>query len=440
MNTTLLEAPTHFSEQIAALPGHALPWLNEMRASGLAQFSEIGFPNRHQENWKYTRLTTLEKQTFHVQKQNPGVLTSWPFAASFEGHRLVWIDGQFSASLSQTDALPSTLVLSPFSSALHDTPTEVQRYLTHPVDAPSPHFFALNLAYLSEGVYLVVPKNTVVETAIALFFISTRAATQQATHLRNRIVVGENSQAVVMEHYYSLEETIYFNNVVTDIQLEKNAHLDYYRVQQESTQAYHVAQCSIQQQRDSRLSVYTIEEGAALSHSELCVNLEGEGSACTLNGLYLAKQHQHLAQHTRVDHIAPHTTSREHYRGIITDDAHAVFDGKVKVHPDAQKIDAELHNQNLLLSPNAEIDTKPQLEIDANDVKCSHGATIGQLDEQALFYLRSRGIDDVAARQLLVNAFAQAILKTINSDIIRQQCSEVLSARWDISDVVGGIE
>jgi Fe-S cluster assembly protein SufD len=250
------------------------------------------------------------------------------------------------------------------------------------------------------------------------------------------IILSENSQATVIESYIGLNDSDYFNNTVTEVCMKQNAHLQHYKIQQESMQAYHIGSLKITQAKDSRVESHSISLGGALVRNDIHSLLEAEGAGIRMNGLYMATGKQHVDNHTRVDHMRPHTSSHEIYRGVLNDHARGVFNGKVVVHKDAQKTDAVQSNANLLLSDNAEVDTKPELEIYADDVKCAHGATVGQLDQDMLFYLRSRSIDENTAKSLLTFAFADEVIRRINLDPIRKRLEYQVIGRLPEADLI----
>jgi Fe-S cluster assembly protein SufD len=414
------------------LPGQKTPWVAEIRKNALAQFMELGFPSTSDEEWKYTKTSMLARHEFSSEKIQSVVtleqLKPWLLNDS-SSPMCVCVDGQYKPELSNLNGLPEGVEIGSIASLLQQRPEILRDHLLGENKLKPESFYALNTAFMADGIYLNIPKNVTVTAPIQVLFITSDTSENKATYLRNLWLLGENSQATIFETYASFSSTIYFNNIVTEISLKNNAQLTYYQLQEESHQAFHIAKRSVNQARDSQFRAHTWTFGGSLSRSDLSVQLNDEGAFCDLSGLYIAGEKQHIDQHTRIDHKKPHGKSREYYKGIISGQGRAVFDGKVMVHQQAQKTDAQLTNQNLLLSPSSEIDTKPQLEIYADDVKCNHGATVGQLDEQALFYLRSRGIDMESARSLLVHAFANDRLDSIEHKTVRQKFQDVLSLR-----------
>ena len=288
-------------------------------------------------------------------------------------------------------------------------------------------FTALNTAFVEDGAFVYLPKDAVVKEPIHLLFLSTASKDPAVCHPRNLIVAGSSAQATVIESYAGLEGGVYFTNAVTEIVTGEQSRIDHTRLQRESERAFHVATMEVSQHRDSAFASRSISIGAKLVRNDLNVLLNGEGCDCTLDGLYLAGGEQHVDNHTTIDHAKPHCSSRELYKGILDGKSTGVFNGKIIVRKDAQKTDARQTNNNLLLSEESLINTKPQLEILADDVKCTHGATIGQLDEEALFYLRTRGIGDAAARSLLTYAFASEIIGRIRIQPIQCRLDLLLS-------------
>jgi Fe-S cluster assembly protein SufD len=385
----------------------------------LNHFSGQGLPTRREENWKYTDLSFLEKSTFKLSKQ----ITLNSLNNGFQGnaHKLVFVDGHFSAPLSSIDALASQCTVLSLKQALADDPETIKKYLED-VQAKDVRFLNLNKAFVSNGYVIIVPKGVVIEKPLHLLFVSSDA-NNVMSFSRNIIVLKENSHLTVFEEHIpiqasplqaqgaSLEGQSTFNNHITQVILEQGAKLNRYKLQNQNQTAIHIAQTLVNQKCDAQFNSYQVTLGAALSRDDLNISQQAKGASCTLYGLYLGEAKQHQDHHTRIDHLAPHGTSVEYYKGVLTGEAKGVFNGKVIVHPDAQKINSRQTNKNLLLSKTAEVDTKPELEIYADDVACAHGATIGQIDPESLFYLRSRGLDSASAMSLLMHAFADEILE-----------------------------
>lgn len=419
-----------FARIATRLPGARLPWLNRIRQSALERFARDGFPTIRDEEWKYTSLSGFEQHSF-IALPDAGSLDRVAALASElrlndgAGHLLVFNNGRHVPALSAPGKLPAGATLTSLAQALEQTPEALQPYLGN--DTQQTVFGALNTAFMADGVYLHLARNTMLEQPVHLLFITT--ASGAAIAPRNLIVAEAGAQATVIEHYAGPDGAAYFTNAVTQIFCAEHAAIEHYKLQQEAAQAFHIAGIHALQQRGSRTASHSITLGAALARNDITTAFAAPGCETTFNGLYLVGGRQHVDNHTRIDHLAPNGTSREYYRGVLEGRARAVFNGKVIVAPGAQKTDAYQANHNLLLSRDAEVDSKPQLEIHADDVKCAHGATIGQIDDAQLFYLRSRGIDETIARSLLVHAFAHDVIERIRVASLRTRLEQILLAR-----------
>jgi Fe-S cluster assembly protein SufD len=429
-----IEARNHYLADFArvagALPGAQAPWVGRIRAAALDRFAQNGFPTKRDEEWKYTSVAAFEKHAFVAMPDirrdaSAAALANRTALDRDAGHLLVFHNGRHAPELSSPGALPSGATLGSFAEALNTAPEALEPYLND--ENRQAAFGALNAAFMADGAYVHLKRGTVLEAPIHLLFISTRPG--GASYLRNLIVVEGGAQATVIEHYAGVDGSVYFTNAVTSIFAAENAIVEHHKLQQEAPGAFHVAGIHAIQQRDSRLASHSFTLGAALTRNDITTAFDATGCEATLNGLYLVGGRQHVDNHTRVDHRKPNGTSRENYRGVLDGLSHAVFNGKVIVHPGAQKTNAYQANHNLLLSREAEIDTKPQLEIHADDVKCTHGATIGQLDETQIFYLRSRGIEAAVARNLLVHAFAHDVIERVRVASLRNRLEQILLVR-----------
>ncbi len=410
------------------LPGHNVAWVRAMREASLQRFAELGFPTRKQEAWKYTQLQALEKELYQPTpiQQTPISDYEWSHLplASLDASKLVFIDGHFSRALSDIDSLPPGVLISELSSLLNSKTNQPLAMFQNARLAPDA-IHALNNAFLTDGAAINILVDVQVAQPIHLQYIST-AQDKAASYTRNLLIMEPNSRAQVVESYVALGEGYYANNIQTDIQLAAGAQLEHYKLQLEGQAGVHLSATQVEQAQASHYQNHLFAFGSQLMRNELVLKLNGEQAACLLNGLFLAQGNQHLDMQTQIGHIAPACTSRESYRGIADDKGRGVFDGKVKVHPDAQQSDARVTTNNLLLSQGAEIDAKPQLEIYADDVKCSHGATVGQLDEDVLFYLRSRGIDDATTRNLMLFAFASHSIEQCPLENLKVAVRELL--------------
>lgn len=409
--------------------------LHAIRKAALARFTELGFPGPYDEEWRFTNIAPLTKIPFQLappEAEQPrkdlhemGVLDANTPGAL----RLRFLNGYYDAGLSAAKGVPAGLVVGNIARVLADRPDLIEPHLARYAKYEGHAFVALNTAFVHDGAFVYVPRNTVVERPIHIVYTSAARGEPTVSHPRTLIVAGENSHVTLIECYVGFEDEVYFSNAVTEIVAGAGAVIDHYKVQEESKEAFHVATMQIRQDCGSRVSSHSVAIGGGLVRNEVNAYLDAEGCECTLNGLYLAGGEQLIDNHTRIDHAKPHCISHELYKGILDGKGKGVFNGKIYVHPDAQKTDAKQTNQTLLLSPDAVIDTKPQLEIFADDVKCTHGATIGQLDENSLFYLRTRGIGREAARSLLTYAFANDIISRIKVEPIRYQLEDVLLAK-----------
>ena len=433
----VLQAKDHYAaefERVAAgLAGHSVPWLQALRREAIARFRARGFPAPHDEDWKYTRTAAIEKRNFSCAVAGEFAVDTAKLdellEAEVAAQRLVFINGRYFPALSRLDALPAGAVVAGLNEIMQQSPDVLKGLLGAVADLERHPFAALNTAFAEDGVYLALARGVVVEQPIHVVFITTAALEGRASHPRVVVTAADNSRAVLVERHIALDAAVYFSNVTTEITLGRNAAVDYYRLQEESAKAFHISGVHVRQDRDSRFEAHTVTLGSALVRNDVDVRLEAPGAHCELNGLYLASGRQHVDTHTRIDHLQPRGTSNEFYKGILDGHGRCVFNGKVVVHPDAQQTDARQSNKNLLLSADAEADTKPQLEIYADDVKCSHGATVGQLDADAVFYLRSRGVDEAAARNLLTLAFAREIIEQVKVPALRGYLDQAVMQR-----------
>ncbi|MGH7429263.1 MAG: Fe-S cluster assembly protein SufD, partial [Candidatus Methylomirabilaceae bacterium] len=341
----------------------------------------------------------------------------------------VFVNGRYSPQLSSFRSLSKGVTAGSLAAALETDPTSLEPHLTRYARHEEHPFVALNTAFIEDGAFVHVPKGQVLNEPIHLLYVSTAGGTPGVSHPRNLIVVDDESQAMVVESYVGLGRDVYFTNAVTEIVGGRNTVIDYCKLERESEGAFHIATLQARLDRNSTFTSHAIDLGGALVRNDLNAVLAAEGVECTLNGLYMTKGQQHVDNHTRIDHVKPHCNSRELYKGVLDGRSRGVFNGKIYVHKDAQKTDAKQTNKNLLLSENAVINTKPQLEIYADDVKCTHGSTIGQIDQDALFYLRSRGIGRQTARSLLTYAFASEMINRIRIAPIRVQLETLLVTR-----------
>lgn len=407
-------------------------WLLPLRREAIGQFETTGFPTSKNEDWRFTNLAPLAQGHF----PDLPAATALPTPSAVAPHLIdpewpvvVLVNGRVAPSLSRVSGLPAGVRVESLADAWASSPDIVAAHLGKSADVTTSSFTALNTAFMVDGVFIHVPGRVAMKRPIQLLFL-TDAEAPGASHPRVLVVLDPGAEATVIEHYAAVRGRVYFTNAVTEIALADGARLDHYKVQRESEAAYHVGTFEARQGRDSHLGSLSFAMGAALSRSNIYTVLAGEGAHATLNGLYIGHGSQHVDHQTRIEHAEPNCTSHELYKGILDDTAHGVFNGKVYVQPIAQKTDGKQTNQNLLLSDRARVDTKPQLEIYADDVRCTHGATVGQLDPVALFYCKSRGLPTAQARTLLTYGFAADVIEQMPSRPVARYLEDLLMARF----------
>ena len=405
-------------------------WLHQIRQAAFSRFNTMGFPTSHDEEWRHTDVAPLTGISFQPSTSNPSVPPKEDLVeATFDQHacsQLVFLNGRFSRELSVVQPLPSGVTVGSLADLFKTSSGEVKFHLAQYADWQNHAFVALNTAFMQDGAFAYVPRNMEVKEPLHLVFISTAEDTPFISFPRNLLVLGENSQATIVESYVGIRKGIYFTNAVTELVVGPEARVNHSVLQRESPSAYHMMYLALHQDRGSRMSSTSVVLGGGLGRSEVHALLKAEGIDCSLSGLYLATGRQHVDIQTMIDHAKPGSTSRQVYRGILNEKARAVFKGRILVRENAQKSDAAQINQNLLLSEDAVINTTPQLEIFADDVKCKHGTTVGHLDPEALFYLRSRGLGEEDARNLIVYGFASEIIDRLSIDPLRVWLSEFL--------------
>lgn len=417
------------------LPGSGLDWLEAERSQALARVRAEGVPSARQEGWRYTGLKTLVEQPF-VRYAEPvtGVEEEdleEVLVPGLDAHRVVLVNGRFVAGLSRLGALPAGVRAGSLREILESDPDAVADRLTKVAGDGAHVFSALNTAGMDDGFVLLVGRGALVERPIELIHLSVGMDEPRVAQPRHLVVLEEGAQAGLIERYVSLGESLYCTNSVLELSLARAAVLRHQRIQLESVNAFHITGVYLSQGADSRYLGVNIGLGAAWARTDLVVRFAGQHAECDLKGLYLAGDKQVMDHHLDIDHGVPQCSSRETFKGVLYGKGRAVFDGRIHVAVDAQKTDAQLSNKNLLLSRNAEIDTKPQLEIHADDVKCSHGTTVGQIDPQMLFYLRSRGISAPLARRMLCLGFAGEIIEALGPEPLREYVTEVVGRRLE---------
>ena len=425
-------------ERLAAEQADAPAWLGAFREAGMTKFRALGLPGPKDEDWLYTNVTPLKRASFPAApaaSMVPDSLAAHRFALGLDDTpRLVFLNGRFEASLSLVEGLPEGVVLTNLASAMEDE--AVRAHVGTVADAGVHPFAALNEGFLQDGAYVHVPKNVVVDAPIQLLFLHHPAGEAVAVHPRIVVRAETGSEATIVERYGidcigALADGTCLTNTVSEYDVAANASLKVVRVQREGTRTYHIGLTAVRQARDSRFHSTAVSVGGAIDRNEAQVQLLESGAACTLNGLYVISNKEHNDNHTIVRHAVPHCESDQLFKGILGGQSRGAFTGRVIVDPQAQKTEATQANHNLLLSREAVAETRPQLEIYADDVKCAHGATIGRLDEDALYYLRSRGIGPIRSRNLLVHAFASEITEAVGQEDITAGLEALLAARLE---------
>jgi Fe-S cluster assembly protein SufD len=408
-------------------------WLAPLRKAGLASFADQGFPTLRDEDWRFTNVAPVAKLNFQpaapvaANGAESQVIAASVFAA-LPGPCLVFVNGFFAPALSRIPALPAGVRLESLAAALTRDAGLVEKHLGQYAQTANNTFAALNQAFFSDGAFISVPAGVELPDPVRLLYISSARRSGEAILPRNLILAGENSKLTVVESYLATTEAAYFTNAVTEILAGDHARVEHIKLQDEAAAAFHIATIAGQFGRASNVTVHSFALGARLSRNNIRVRLAGEGLECILNGLYLSRGEQLADHHMIVEHTQPRCASHEYFNGILDDKSRGVFHGRIYVHPAAQKTDAKQTNKNLLLSNNATADTKPQLEIYADDVKCTHGATVGQLNPESIFYLRTRGMSEDTARRMLIHAFAGEIIERIRCQPARAVIDQLV---WD---------
>lgn len=425
------------------LNGKSASPIHAIRRAAIARFAELGFPTARDEAWRATSVAPIAKVAFKPASGHDlrGVTAGQLEPFTFNGlacSRLVFVNGHYSSELSSLRTLPKGVRVGSLAAAIEAEPGAVEPHLAHHARYRDHAFAALNTAFIRDGAFIHLPKGAVVEDPIHLMFVSTARGEATVSHPRNLIIAGADSRATVIESYIGLDDGVYLTNGVTEVVLEARAAIDHCKLQREGREAFHVATLHARLDRGSRFSTHSVSLGGALVRNDVTTVLDGEDAEAVLNGFYLTDGHQHVDNHTWIEHVKPYTTSRELYKGILDGASRGVFRGRIYVHPMAPQpgrsqllVDAIQSNPNLLLSDRAEISTRPQLEIYADDVRCTHGATVGQLDEGAIFYLRARGIGLEAARQILVEAFAGEALGLVTVEPVRAHLERLVSEKLE---------
>lgn len=424
-------------EDFAANGGGGGPsWLLPLRRAAIDRFASLGFPTPKNEDWHFTSVSPIAEGSFRTVpparfvRLEAADVEPFTFGRS-DWIRLVFVNGRFDGALSSGVERPRGVTVTDLATAWREQPELLERHVGTVADFQRTAFTALNTAFMHDGAVVQIAPNVELETPVHVVFVSTPDAAGSASHVRTLIVAGHHAKATVIESYVSLGGAKgYFTNAVTEAVLGDGATLAHVKLQSESERAFHVGTLQAHQARDSHLVSFSFAAGGELARTNIYTLLAGEGSGATLHGLYLLDGEQHVDQQTRIEHASPNTFSREVYKGILDGASHGVFNGQVYVRPEAQKTDGKQENNNLLLSAQARVDTKPQLEIFADDVKCTHGATVGRLDELALFYMKSRGIGAEQARKLLTYAFAAGVIEAVGVPEVRAELEALTLRRF----------
>ena len=421
-------------EKFSKLEAAAQPkWLAPVRKAGIASFADQGFPKLSDEDWRFTNVAPIAKLNFQlaapvaVNGAESKLLDEAAFT-KLPGQRLVFVNGFFCAKLSSLKPVGGGVRIENLSAALAKDSALIEKHLGKYAHTANNTFAALNQALFTDGAFIFVPQGVAVAEPVQLIYISSAKNSGETILPRNLVIAEANSKLTVVESYIATGNVAYFTNAVTEIFAGANANVEHVKLQDEAADAYHIATIAGEFGRASNVSVHSIALGAKISRNNIRTNLAGEGLECILNGLYLTKDEQLADHHMIVEHAQPHCASHEYFNGILDDKSKGVFHGRILVREIAQKTDAKQTNKNLLLSDDATADTKPQLEIYADDVKCTHGATIGQLNDESIFYLRTRGIGTDMARQMLIHAFAGEIIERIKCEPAREVIDKLV---WD---------
>lgn len=418
-------------------------WVFPLRKAAMTRFAEMGFPTTNDEDWRFTNVAPIVKLPFRPVfaysrgDLNAAALDRYSFAG-LKGSRLVFVDGHFSEELSSIQPQKDGIKISSLAVALNSDSELVEKHLARYAQTDKNAFTDLNTAFFQDGAFIYVPAGQEVPGPVHLLFVSTATEPGATTHPRNLIIAEKNSKLTVIESFVSAADAPYFTNAVIELVVGENAVVEHCKFQDEAPSAYHIAAIHAHLGRSCNFIAHSIATGAKLSRNSITTSLADEGVECVLNGLYLTRDEQLADHHMVVEHARPHCNSHEYYNGILDGRSKGVFHGRILVRPNAQKTDAKQTNKNLLLSDDATIDTKPQLEIYADDVKCTHGATVGQLNDESIFYLRARGIGLETARRMLIHAFAGEIIDRIRYAPAREEMDKVVWDRLEQNPLVAG--
>lgn len=412
-----------------ALVQAAPAWVKERREAAAKHFAAVGFPTTRLEDWRFTNVSPIAEANWPLAQGAFARAAELVSSVTVPGAvRLVIVNGRFAAGLSDLGALPKGLRIASLRDGARDATDGIETHLGKVFSIATHPFAALNTSFLDDGVAIMVTKGAIVETPVHIVIVTGGDAPVVA-HPRVLIVAGENSQVRVAQSFLGAPGTAYFNNAVAEVVVGQGARVELYTDQRESDQAFHLANIQAHVEARGVFESHAFSTGARIMRHDIGIALKGEGADCTMNGVYLADGDRLMDTHTSLDHAMPHCTSHEIYKGILAGKSKAVFNGRIIVQLDAQKTDAKQTNRALLLSDDATINSNPQLEIFADDVKCTHGAAVGQLDEEALFYLQARGLNREAAREMLLHAFAGEVIQGLKIPALREQIESNFFAR-----------
>ena len=428
--TTLEKYQQLIESQRHQLPGAQLPWLQTQREQAEQRILKMGFPTRKSEAWRYTNVDSLLNKTFIPSVSQDDAVARLAYAdllAEAQTHRIVFVNGRYSAQLSNLKDLPLGIYISGLQQAMVERSDVIQKILANSQTDEFHVFNDLNTALFHDGVVFYVEENVQLQEPIEVIYLASGDGDAYVMSPRNFVCLESGAKATLIERYAGEHAGAYFTNGLSEIVLNTAAQLFHYRLQEESSTAYHISTLFVHHEAQSQYQGNTIVLGASWSRTDYNVNFHGEYAHNQLDGLYLVKDKQLADIHLNIHHGVPHCSSEQDFRGILLGTGRGVFDGLINVAKQAQKTEAHLHNANLMLSRNAEVDTKPQLLIYADDVKCSHGTTVGQLEPEQLFYLRSRGISEAEAKKMLCVGFAQAVLDKCTVEALRVKAENALN-------------
>jgi len=424
----------NFEEFEKKLNGEKQLPIKDFREKSIKHLSNLDLPTIKNEEWKYTNVAFLNKEIFKVAPTKPDISAEHIDKFLFDKleHSLItFVNGIYDSNLSKLLDIPSGVEILSLSEAIKSNNSNLSKLLGSFLDDTNNFFTTLNSSFINDGALIFVPDGKIIEEPIHLIFYQNSVSGKSLIQPRNLFVIGKNSQVTIIEHYVSDTETEYFTNSVTEIYVDENGILDHIKLQEESFNSIHIGRMDISQKRNTNFRSHLISTGAKFSRNEFNSRFDGEYAESMLNGLFMITGEQFFDAHTLIDHAKPHCNSYEHYKGILQGNSKGVFNGKVMVRQDAQKTNAFQENNTILLSDSAVMNTKPQLEIFADDVKCSHGATVGKLNDEAKFYLKSRGISEEAATAMLIHAFASDVITSIKIEALRDYLEKIISRKFN---------